>query len=113
MWESYIYRFVAVISLSLRSSLSVNSYDVLSLKFSKMAHDPRMSDREIAAINAAAVTREYRVQPHLGPWSTVSFSATNPCDRLSYRLCYQRVISSPVLTVESLKSVPKAPGRSR
>lgn len=31
-----------------------------------MAADPRMSDGELAAINAAAVTREYRVQPHLG-----------------------------------------------
>ena len=28
--------------------------------------DPRMSDKELAAINAAAVTKEYRVQPHLG-----------------------------------------------
>jgi hypothetical protein len=25
-----------------------------------------MSDKELAAINAAAVTKEYRVQPHLG-----------------------------------------------
>jgi len=38
-----------------------------------MVADPRMSDQEMAAINAAAVTREYRVQPHLGkefrcPW---------------------------------------------
>jgi hypothetical protein len=28
--------------------------------------DPRVSDKELAAINAAAVTREYRVKPHLG-----------------------------------------------
>jgi len=28
--------------------------------------DARLSDRELAAINAAAVTKEYRVQPHLG-----------------------------------------------
>ena len=33
-----------------------------------MAADPRISDRELAAINAAAVTREYRVQPHLGAY---------------------------------------------
>lgn len=26
----------------------------------------RMSNSELAAINAAAVTKEYRVQPHLG-----------------------------------------------
>lgn len=32
----------------------------------RMAGDPRISDRELAAINAAAVTKEYRVQPHLG-----------------------------------------------
>ncbi len=31
-----------------------------------MVADPRISDRELAAINAAAVTKEYRVQPHLG-----------------------------------------------
>jgi V-type H+-transporting ATPase subunit B len=28
--------------------------------------DARLSDKELAAINAAAVTNEYRVQPHLG-----------------------------------------------
>lgn len=28
--------------------------------------DPRISDQELARINAAAVTKEYRVQPHLG-----------------------------------------------
>lgn len=27
---------------------------------------PRMSNQELAAINAAAVTREYTVKPHLG-----------------------------------------------
>lgn len=31
-----------------------------------MASGPRLSDAELAGINAAAVTREYRVQPHLG-----------------------------------------------
>ena len=31
-----------------------------------MGVDPRISDNELAAINAAAVTREYRVEPHLG-----------------------------------------------
>lgn len=31
-----------------------------------MVADPRLSDRELAAINAAAVTREYHVKPHLG-----------------------------------------------
>lgn len=28
--------------------------------------DARLSDRELAQINAAAVTREYTVKPHLG-----------------------------------------------
>lgn len=28
--------------------------------------DARLSDNELATINAAAVTKEYRVQPHLG-----------------------------------------------
>jgi hypothetical protein len=43
-----------------------------------------MSDKELAAINAAAVTREYRVQPHLGeePWCrrggcALNYSATD------------------------------------
>ncbi|KAF7797407.1 hypothetical protein EIP86_008602 [Pleurotus ostreatoroseus] len=36
-----------------------------------MVADPRISDKELAAINAAAVTREYRVQPHLD-YRTVS-----------------------------------------
>lgn len=31
-----------------------------------MPPSPRLSDRELAAINAAAVTREYNVKPHLG-----------------------------------------------
>lgn len=31
-----------------------------------MSSSPRLSDKELAKINAAAVTREYRVQPHLG-----------------------------------------------
>ena len=31
-----------------------------------MAPSPRLSDRELAAINAAAVTKEYSVKPHLG-----------------------------------------------
>lgn len=30
--------------------------------------DARLSDRELANINAAAVTKEYRVQPHLGTY---------------------------------------------
>lgn len=31
-----------------------------------MAPNPRLSDKELAQINAAAVTREYSVKPHLG-----------------------------------------------
>ena len=33
-----------------------------------MSSGARISDGELAAINAAAVTREYRVQPHLGAY---------------------------------------------
>ncbi|KAL5486098.1 VMA2 [Sanghuangporus weigelae] len=36
-----------------------------------MAPDPRLNDRELAAINAAAVTKEYNVKPHLD-YRTVS-----------------------------------------
>jgi V-type H+-transporting ATPase subunit B len=39
-----------------------------------MVADPRMSDGELAAINAAAVTREYRVQPHLGAFKSISIT---------------------------------------
>lgn len=39
---------------------------IASQHIQTMVVDVRMSDRELAAINAAAVTREYRVQPHLG-----------------------------------------------
>jgi hypothetical protein len=43
--------------------------------------DPRMSDKEMAAINAAAVTQEYRVKPHLGEYSS-------PCvSRLLIHVC--------------------------
>ncbi|KAF5360474.1 hypothetical protein D9756_004725 [Leucocoprinus leucothites] len=37
----------------------------------KIMSDPRISDQELARINAAAVTKEYRVQPHLD-YRTVS-----------------------------------------
>jgi hypothetical protein len=33
-----------------------------------MASGSRISDGELAAINAAAVTQEYRVKPHLGAY---------------------------------------------
>jgi len=33
-----------------------------------MTSGARISDGELAAINAAAVTQEYRVQPHLGAY---------------------------------------------
>ncbi|KAL4251882.1 V-type proton ATPase subunit B [Abortiporus biennis] len=59
-WESCIIR--------LASSLVLNAC-ILFLRMT--AADPRISDKELAAINAAAVTREYRVQPHLD-YRTVS-----------------------------------------
>ena len=33
----------------------------------------RLSDKELANLNAAAVTKEYRVKPHLGTSSVVSY----------------------------------------
>jgi hypothetical protein len=33
-----------------------------------MSSGARISDGELAAINAAAVTQEYRVKPHLGAY---------------------------------------------
>lgn len=36
-----------------------------------MAPDPRLTDKELAQINAAAVTREYNVKPHLGEYLTL------------------------------------------
>lgn len=36
-----------------------------------MAPSPRISDKELSNINAAAVTREYRVQPHLGMYAAL------------------------------------------
>jgi hypothetical protein len=45
--------------------------------FITMAPDPRLSDKELAAINAAAVTQEYRVQPHLGEFQMDSLPAHN------------------------------------
>lgn len=42
-----------------------------------MVADPRISDKELAAINAAAVTKEYRVQPHLGLSFTVCVSTAH------------------------------------
>ena len=53
-----------------------------------MVADPRISDRELAAINAAAVTREYRVQPHLGGSSVLTVPRPDAEEllRLPYRV---------------------------
>lgn len=32
----------------------------------EMPPSPRLSDKELAALNVAAVTKEYNVKPHLG-----------------------------------------------
>jgi V-type H+-transporting ATPase subunit B len=42
-----------------------------------MAPDPRLSDKELAVINAAAVTQEYHVQPHLGVFDADSLTFHN------------------------------------
>lgn len=51
-----------------------------------MAADPRLSDKELAAINAAAVTREYRVQPHLG--ASIKCRRQMEAESLSFRLSH-------------------------
>jgi len=59
-----------------------------------MVADPRINDRELAAINAAAVTREYHVQPHLGASDNQKLSRRTLIDepsRLPHRICDQRV----------------------
>lgn len=58
-----------------------------------MSVDPRITDTELAAINAAAVTREYRVQPHLGVFASTARPVLVRLRfyRLSHRICYQRV----------------------
>jgi V-type H+-transporting ATPase subunit B len=55
-----------------------------------MAPDPRMSDGELAQINAAAVTREYNVKPHLGKHPHITHLKqvlTLGCCRLSDSIC--------------------------
>lgn len=65
-----------------------------------MVADPRISDSELAAMNAAAVTREYRVQPHLGAsiplfsrvWQLTTEARSDlVSSRLPHSICYQRV----------------------
>lgn len=54
-----------------------------------MTSGTQISDGELAAINAAAVTREYRVQPHLGthhPYICFECQILTAPIRLSYRL---------------------------
>lgn len=53
--------------------------------------DPRISDRELAAINAAAVTREYRVQPHLGTIAYCLYIWTAETDVASCYVDYRTV----------------------
>ena len=58
-----------------------------------MVIDPRIIDTELVAINAAAVTREYRVQPHLGGFpALLTFVCSDIVfSRLSNCICHQRV----------------------
>ncbi len=77
-----------------------------------MPGDPRMSDREMAAINAAAVTKEYRVQPHLGEL-LLAVLPIHFClislYRLSHRLCYQRVGGAATFRQSLYTHVPCRP----
>lgn len=67
--------------------------------------DARLSDRELANINAAAVTKEYTVKPHLGMSAHVSYATSVwqyliPLPRLSNRFCDQWVIVLHTLSSE-------------
>ena len=62
---------ISVTCLAIR--LGDGEHKLESAPTTVMVVDPRISDTELAAINAAAVTREYRVQPHLGTFATCSF----------------------------------------
>ena len=76
-----------------------------------MAIDPRISDNELAAINAAAVTKEYRVQPHIGEapsWNVLVFEYSiqlilKTIERypLSMGKCYRITFSSMLNTRQS------------
>jgi V-type H+-transporting ATPase subunit B len=48
--------------------------------------DPRISDQELAAINAAAVTKEYRVKPHIGQLVHSPFTTALVWTQLPYSL---------------------------
>ena len=57
-------------ALAAEPDVTVSSFCPVRLRLtsttSDMVASPRISDHELAAINAAAVTREYNVKPHLG-----------------------------------------------
>ena len=56
----------------------------------------RLSDRELAQINAAAVTKEYKIKPHLGAQNK------NLRDRLLLRHGLQTIAPYPPLTGKSI-----------
>lgn len=53
--------------------------------------DPRLSDKELAALNAAAVTREYNVHPRLGRDRVLQSARPSPILMLIVRLDYKTV----------------------
>lgn len=58
-----------------------------------MSSSPRISDAELAAINTAAVTQQYKVQPRIGP-SAAPVRGRQPLSRsrrLSHCFCSQWV----------------------
>ncbi|KAJ7074604.1 putative VMA2-H+-ATPase V1 domain 60 kd subunit, vacuolar [Mycena amicta] len=76
-----------------------------------MPVDPRMSVRELAAINAAAVTKEYHVQPHLGrPSNFVHFGVDSSCrplvvlDNVKFP-SYNEIRGGQVLEVQGKKAI--------
>ena len=53
-------------ALTQQVSICLDLFTLHLPTFITMAHDPRLSDKELAVINAAAVTQQYHVKPHLG-----------------------------------------------
>lgn len=59
-----------------------------------MAPSPRLSDKELANINAAAVTREYSVKPHIGRTILLSMVELGVhCESIQYQITEQCPLS--------------------
>ncbi|UOH83352.1 V-type proton ATPase subunit B [Cryptococcus neoformans] len=62
-----------------------------------MVHDPRISDSQLAQINAAAAVREYAIEPRMGRSNHIAITLTI---RLPHRLCRQW--NSPLVVLDNV-----------